>query len=399
MKTGNRARLRVERRPRWYGAIAVCLLFLTACSGSATPAGTIALVGGAIFDGTGGEVIPDGVVLVRDGRIAAVGRRSAVEIPPDAEVRDVSGMTVLPGLINTHVHDAYDTATLVAWAQGGVTTVRDLTPRTGDLAAVSALYAFRDAALSDPRCARLVGASPMLCNPDGYGFLALSSPEEAAGTVGRFLDAGADLIKIGIESRQGTRTWPLISQDLVDAIVSAAHARGAYVSAHVSQPAHVEMALDAGVDELAHMAYGFVSDELVARIVAAGIIWVPTLELWHGVGYGRHGVDTNLLRFVRAGGTVALGTDYGGYAIPFDLGTPITEIRLMSGASLTPMEILLSATRNAARACGLADSVGTLETGKVADVLVVEGDPLTDLEALTRVRLVLRAGVVIRDGT
>jgi len=136
-------------------------------------------------------------------------------------------------------------------------------------------------------------------------------------------------------------------------------------------------------------------DALVEEMVERGIYWVPTLELWQGVGLGPAAV-ANLARFVAAGGQVALGTDYAGYSLPFQLGMPTTEMELMAKAGMTPMQIIVAATRNAAYVSGIAGQVGTLEPGKAADILVVDGDPLTDLTALSKVRLVLRDGSIIR---
>jgi imidazolonepropionase-like amidohydrolase len=98
---------------------------------------------------------------------------------------------------------------------------------------------------------------------------------------------------------------------------------------------------------------------------------------------------------VAAGGQVALGTDYAGHGIKFDLGMPLTEIKLMQAAEMTPMQIIVAATRNAAKVCSLPDH-GTLEAGKVADVLVVDGNPLEDLDALSRVYMVIHNGERIR---
>jgi imidazolonepropionase-like amidohydrolase len=114
------------------------------------------------------------------------------------------------------------------------------------------------------------------------------------------------------------------------------------------------------------------------------------------VGLRRSAIADNLRRFVAAGGGVALGTDYQGAPnVHFDQGMPITEIVLMAQAGMTPMQIIVAATRDAAHACGPERELGTLEPGKLADVLVVEGDPLTDLRALTQTRMVVRDGVII----
>jgi len=232
----------------------------------------LALVGATLIDGTGADPVPNAAIVLREGTIAAVGPREAVEVPADALVIDVSGMTLLPGLINTHVHDAYDARILEGWAQGGVTTVRDLGAWTGSSNELEVVYTLADATRDPSRYARLVGASPMLTTPGGYGYLGVASREEGEAEVARLLEAGADLIKIGIEDRLATRSWPLIPQDIAEGIVKAAHARGAWVSAHVSRASHVQMALDAGVDELGHMIYDEPPDGLIERVVAAGIV-------------------------------------------------------------------------------------------------------------------------------
>jgi imidazolonepropionase-like amidohydrolase len=141
-------------------------------------------------------------------------------------------------------------------------------------------------------------------------------------------------------------------------------------------------------------------DALIEQVVSAGVTWIPTLELWDGVSRAQ-GIDLdrraigNLGRYVAAGGNVALGTDYAGYTTPFQLGTPIREVELMLEAGMSPLQILVAATQNAARACNLESEIGTLEPGKRADILVVEGDPLQDVQAVTQIRWVLRDGVVI----
>ena len=135
---------------------------------------------------------------------------------------------------------------------------------------------------------------------------------------------------------------------------------------------------------------------LIERLLEQEIPWVPTLELWNCTDL-RAMALSNLRRFSEAGGRVALGTDFAGYTCRFDLGMPMTEIELMELAGMTPMEIIVAATRNAARVCNLQRDLGTLEQGKIADVLVVAGDPLSDLHALEDPKLVIHDGVVIRN--
>ena len=149
------------------------------------------------------------------------------------------------------------------------------------------------------------------------------------------------------------------------------------------------------------MAHSGFPDSLIAATVAAGIVWVPTLELWDGVA-DLHNLNwdviakNNLARFVQAGGRVALGTDYDGYTTPFELGMPIREMLLMHEAGMTPMQIIMSATMYAAQVCDRGQDLGTLEEGKIADLLAVSGNPLDDLRHLLNVRMVLHNGAIIR---
>jgi imidazolonepropionase-like amidohydrolase len=359
---------------------------------------TLALVNGTLIDGTGRDSVPDAVVVLAGERIVAVGARADVTIPPGTSTLDVGGATILPGFINAHVHRAYDRDALARWAQSGVTTVRDL----GIIGAFPDPFALRDEVTQAPQYARLVAVGPMVTVPGGYGMQSVTSPEHARQTVTTLLDEGADLIKIGIEDDLQGRKWPMLSAEEIEAIVETAHARNVPVSAHISRSRHLALALETGVDDVAHMIVDELPDDLLARMIADDVYWEPTLELWqcvkslHGVDWDAQAID-NLRRFSQAGGKVALGTDYAGYRCQFDLGMPMTEITLMHQAGMTPMQIIVAATQNAAHVCNLGDEIGTLEPGKIADILVVGGDPLHDLQALTDVQLVIHNGAIIHE--
>jgi len=381
---------------------------LVGCDSAQQAEATLALINGTLIDGTSADAVPDGVVVIRGKRIIAAGPRARVEIPADAETIDVRGGTIMPGFINAHVHAAYDQETLKAWARGGVTTVRDLgasDPHTAEL------FDTRDALRAIPECARLIavglfvnveGGYPIV--PWGVPAITTTSPEETRQAVNRLVDDGADVIKTAFESGYsfGQSGWPLLSPEEATALVKTAHERGKPVTAHVTSARDLERALDAGVDEIAHMVVDRLPEELISRMVEAGTRWVPTLELWQGVSRNysvSHGARSihNLALFVEAGGEVALGTDYAGAPnIDFDLGMPIHEIEWLQEAGMTPLQIIVAATRNGARSCNMESELGTLEAGKLADVLVVDGDPLADVQALTSARLVLREGRSIR---
>ncbi|HVN31000.1 MAG TPA: amidohydrolase family protein [Thermoanaerobaculaceae bacterium] len=359
----------------------------------------VVLTGGALIDGTGADPLPDAVIVVRGDRILQVGRAGDVEVPPSATVIDVRGATIVPGVINAHVHNGYVESNLEAWAHGGVTTVRYL--------GGSAQFALVDTLGLNPTLARVVASGPFITVPNGYPIVPWGSstavpvigPEQARSAVNHLIDQGADIIKIAIESGGDFgRSIPTLSLQEATAVVEAAHARGIPVCAHVTTSPDLPRALDAGVDDIAHMVVDYPSSELLARAVRQGVVWIPTLELWHVVGYNHEPrAVANLSRFLAAGGTVALGTDFDGYDAPFQLGMPMIEMELMQQAGMSPMEIIVSATRNGALVTNRLGDFGTVEVAKLADLVVVGGDPLQDIHAMADVRLVMHSGVVIRN--
>lgn len=373
---------------------------------------TLAILNGRLFDGTGGSIVDDGVVIVRGNRIVAVGPASRVEIPPDALRVDAGGGTIMPGVIDSHVH-LFPTLTnrfargddiVTPWIEAGVTTMVDTGLVRHTVRASRALVA----SLRHPP--RLFLAGPILTVPGGYpttrretdaALIAreVSGAEEAYLTVARLIEQeGVDLIKVAIETGFNTdyheAGWPVPSPEDLAAIVRAAHDRGVRVRAHVSNPGEMEAALTAGVDVLAHTPIHPVPDELLRRAVEAGMIFTSTANIW-GANRGVTVAGT-LRRVHQMGGVVAIGTDH-----PYQRGSemPVSEMALLSSAGFTPAELLVAATRNGARALGLEDELGTLEAGKLADVIVVAGKPDEDLQALHDVRVVIRDGELIKQAT
>ena len=365
----------------------------------------LSLINGTLIDGTGADPVHGSAVVIKGKQIAAVGLQSELEIPAESDTIDLDGKTILPGFINAHVHNAYDKRTLKTWAQGGVTTVRDL----GVVRPISPanLFKARNKLCADPNCARLTAVGPFVNVEGGYPvvrwggeMVTINSPENARIAVNKLIDAGADTIKTVMESGYIFRGsgWPLLSPVVLKSLVATAHERNVPVTVHVTSARDLGRALDAGVDEIAHMVVDDLSNDLVSRMVDSGTRWVPTIELWqlvserYALEYGKIAVK-NLARFVEAGGEVVLGTDYAGAPdVVFDLGMPIREIGWMQEAGMSPMQIIVAATRNGARSCNMLDEAGTLEAGKLADILVVDGDPLVDIQALTRRFRVLREG-------
>ncbi len=354
-----------------------------------------ALVNGVIIDGTGVAPVHNGILVVNGSVIAAVGPRSQVTAPPGAEVIDVQGATILPGVVNAHVHDAFDVPRLKTWAWNGVTTVRDEGMRRQP--SLEAQLAIRDGARLNPECARLVSAGYMMTVPGGYGGLEVSSSSDARQKVFDQLDRGVDLIKLAQEDGYaGTRNLPKLSGEEITAIITAAHERRTVVSAHITQSAYWEIVAAAGVDDVAHVAYDPVSDAVLEMMVINKIVLVPTFTVFRNYNAPVSVCIDNLRRHVNKGGAVALGNDYGGGPGSFEEGIPFYELTCMLEAGMSRMAILVACTRNAARVSHVDSLLGTLEAGKIADVLVVRGDPLEDLNALSKVRLVIHDGINIR---
>ena len=407
---------------RGLGVILVFSILGSVSPGITQDNDTIALINGMLIDGTGSDPVPDAAIVIQEGRITAIGPRDQVKIPSNTLIIDVGGATILPGFFNTHVHDGYDQQYLTSWVQAGVTTVRDLgvheslawpddqlppLPEESDplRALLIKAFAIRDLTRDDPSYARLVAVGPFVNLPGGYGGVVYpaESPEGVRQAVDDVMSLGADSIKTALDDgRVIQQQYPVFSSEEFIALVEAAHAHGVPVSLHIMRSEPLPMAIEAGVDEIVHMAVDPLSDDLIAQIVQHGVYWGPTLELWNGVSnahhvpYGKTALD-NLSRFVEAGGKVVLGSDFHGYFTPFDEGMPITEITLMREAGMSPMQIIVASTLHAAEVCQLDDDLGTLETGKIADVLVVDGNPLEDLQVLLNVQWVLRDGVIVRE--
>jgi imidazolonepropionase-like amidohydrolase len=391
----------------------VLMILLAACVASATPTTTphpspaiisdpsLAVINGTLIDGTGADLIKGAVLVIQGERIVAVGPRSSINIPESSKIIDVQGATILPGFFNAHVHGVYNEEKLAAWAQEGVTTVRDLGAYQWPPS--KALF---DRIEQDNRYARLISGGIFITPPGGYPIAVfggngktISTTEEAPRAVNELLDQGADVIKISLESGQiFGQQIPMLTTEQVKAIAATAHQRGTRVSAHATVTKDLKRSIDEGVDDVAHMVVDPINDDLIRAMIARDMYWVPTLELWKNVGQGQDtNVIENLQRYAAAGGKVALGTDFEGYYTPFQLGMPTKEIAWMNEAGMTPMQIIVAATKNAAHVSNVEKDLGTLEVGKIADVLIVQGNPLQDLLALSNVQYVIHNGEVIRE--
>ena len=361
-------------------------------SGSARP---YALRHARLIDGTGAPPRDNLTLPLCDGRIKAI----QPDGPPPAGYRDVSlkGLTVLPGFINAHVHGAYDRQNLKDWLQGGVTSVRDLGTE-GQLEDDRPWNSLKQI----PGHARLIAATPLIGPAGGYASLIVNSTAEGIALVERAHRLGYDLIKLTQEDHLQGRDWQVLPPSIARAMAARARALGMPVAVHISHTRLLPQAIGIGATDFAHMVVEPIPWPLAKRIAAQGILWVPTLELWQGVQQ-QHGIPwgdiavANTGVFFREGGKIALGTDFGGYTTPFDRGFPKTEVLLLQKAGLSPMDIIVAGTRHAAEASGRLADLGAIEPGKQADLLVVRGDPLTDIRALFSPAQVWLDGEQVRD--
>jgi imidazolonepropionase-like amidohydrolase len=376
------------------------------------------MTGATIVDGTGRPAIPDGVVIVRDGRIADVGPRSAVTIPDGVPTVDVSGKTLIPGLWDMHTH-----VTQVEWAPvylgAGVTTVRDMGNEFEFITALRDSIASRRALGPRLLLAGLVDGS----GPNAFGVYYADTVDEAKKVVAKYHDAGFQQIKI----------YSLITPPIVAAICVEAHRLGMTVTGHVPNGMTIDQAAVAGMDHIAHLAIRGEagSDEVNRTIVvlrdrktvidptqswnellghAAGTpltafqpgaakIPPPLSRLFSNAAVA--GIDAATararlergLRIVKAlhdaGVPVVVGTDEGipGHAVH-------REIELYVEAGLTPMEALQAATIVPARAMKLDAELGTIEKGKRADLVVLNANPLDAIGNIRTVRWTISDGRV-----
>jgi len=365
----------------------------------AAPAGAteaaFALVGCTLIDGSGAPPLADARVIIEGGSIVAAGRASAVGLPEGARAIDLGGATVLPGLINAHVHGAFDAERLQAWAEAGVTSVRDMSSLGLPIAEV---MRWRSESRSRPGYARLFAVGPMITVPGGYGSLAVSSPREAREAALGLIEGGVDAIKASLEDGYAGRSGlPKLADEELVALVQAARERGKRTTVHITQGRYLREAVLAGADEIAHIAYDYVDPDTWRLAAARGVTLVPTFTVFRNYGAPIDSCIRNLRGFLAAGGLVATGNDFGGGPGEFEGGMPMYEFSCMRAAGMSAMQIIVASTKNAALCCGAEGSLGTIEAGKLADIVVVAGNPLADLAALEEPIMVMKEGTIIVD--
>lgn len=434
------------RLPRWIVFLAYLLLL---CSPGAPSSGlqhegvrggpTLAITNGLVFTATGTGAIRDGVVLIRGNRIEAVGLMSDLRIPGDARILDARGGFVMPGLINAHVHHAASAETRALFLGEGVTAVCDLGSPWEEISG------FRESHLGSEPVARGFYAGPFLAPPGGYPggsrgldhFKVEATGVEAVREAVHILaDSGAHYVKVALDPGWNEDDPnAFFSLEEARAIVSEAHGRGLRVRSHSIRNASFPFLVEAGVQVAEHLPFpdGWPPEEkiqelmergdplafffqewhpqydgILQKMVDEGVVMVPTLAALLGDLFRKEDaspreefVEMAILgvvrRFREKGGTIALGNDYNGRSGVERL--PESEIQALLDAGLTPEEVLIAGTRAAAWVCGQEAELGTLEPGKMADLLVLTDSFLEDPGAIHRIRGVVMDGVVVQwDG-
>ena len=377
-----------------------------------------AIRGGTLIDGTGAQPVADGTVLIRDGRVEAVGESAAVDVPEGAEVIDASGLTVMPGLIEGHAHvggDPKSQQTLRLSLQRGITTVCSVSANVRGIALRDGIEAGQTRG-----CSRLVAGCIVTPTNGHVRFRDADGPWEVRRAVREMVQAGADFIKTaasgGFWSADEVSTMRNYTLEELVALADEAHAWHRPVVVHCHTQPGLNNCIEAGVDQIHHGA--FIDEEAVRGILAADLWYMPTLAVtcrrnidakrqdrpWEAEEMSQarpiHREGVRLAQEI--GVKLCVGTDYPGSGVTWKIGDrTIWELMQLEECGLSRMQALVAATKTNAEAYRL-DDLGTMEPGKIADVVVLEGDPLEGFEALydhRNIKLVIKDGrVQFADG-
>ncbi len=399
-----------------------------------------------LIDGTGTDPRVGITIWVRDKYIEAIGPEDSVSYPEDSVVYDADGGYVMPGLIDAHLHIAYtghpDLSHLVIknlpsyfvicatvhahkLLHAGILSVRD----AGSLAyaAIALRQAVAEGLVPGPRV-RACGYGLKMTGGHGDSFYSpivevsqpglANTPDEARKVARMNLKMGADHIKIisasgGVMSSGTEPGAAQFTLEEIKAAVDVAHKAGKRVMAHLHGTRAIKNALLAGVDSVEHGS--LLDDEAIEMMLERGTFLVPTLLavhriIEHGEAGGipdyavrkakeiREKHMASFQRALEAGVKIAMGTDAG---TPYNIhGENLNELPLMVEAGMTPMQAIVASTRMGAELLDLADQVGTLEPGKLADMVVMDGNPLQDINLFkdpVHIVHVMKEGTVVRS--
>ena len=393
-----------------------------------------------LLDGSRAALVEDAVIVISDDRISAVGPASQVSIPGGVEVLDAGDRTLMPGLVDAHVH------ILLTGSASSIQESRSATPRqlllTGvrnaQLALKSGLTTVRDCgdfdylslALRDSIDSgtilgpRILGSGPVITTTAGqlwWSGIECDTEEELRKAVRTLVKNGADFIKLMASGGNATPgSNPELSQyepGAYQTVSDDAHRMGKKVAAHVHGVKAIRMAVDADIDTLEHIpfrAHGTIEydESIVEDIIRKGIIvslampatWyrMPAEEMREARTHPGHLWEARhdtIRRMHAAGVKLVVSSDQG------STGTRIDELALLmeflvNRTEIPAADVLYGATGLAAEALGMEDRVGTLEPGKLADITIVDGDPLADIGAMANVHMVVKDGkIAVKNGS
>jgi len=412
------------------------LLAITIPAGSSAQARLTAVRAAKALDVRTGAMIDNAVVLIEGGLIKAVGSR--LQIPADAEVIDLGGMTILPGLIDCHTHLTFDPGGF-GYAGLGISVPREalkgarnarLTLEAGFTTVRNVgARGYADIALRDSIEAgevpgpRIVASGPSLGITGGHcdeNLLPFEFHHKSDGVADgvdgvmqktrEVIKYGADVIKIcstgGVLSLGDDPKASQYTLDEIKTIVSEAHRLGRRVAAHAHGGDGIKLAVLGGVDSIEHGTY--IDDEGVKLMKDRGVFLVPTIYLtdWFMENYQKLGLpesivakakevmpamQRNLRRAFSLGVPVAFGTD----AAVYPHGLNAREFAVYVRFGMTPLQSIQTSTVAAAKLLGMEDRIGTIEPGKFADLIAVDGDPTRDVTQLERVKWVMKNGKIV----
>jgi len=420
---------------------------------------TLAIAGGQLIDGYGGRPAPRSVILIAGNRVAAIGSENEIDIPAGVRTLDASGMTVMPGLIDLHVHfdiighgdyphwfgtyeDRMRSDIIPAAAKimlhAGVTSVRDLGTD------ISNAFWLRE----EINSGRIQGPRAFIAGPflrksttpfvsdEFVDTWVVDDPRDGREKVRRLVDMGVDVIKTQDET---------LSFEELQAIYEEAHQLGMPVATHLFTQKALRTALEAGLgsrDTVEHVGEGaqpHYPDDIVAMIVENDVHMAPTIIAEEGIRqiylnpgfvdhpewkryvpvdlyedivssyadvqrhplfsraiHGRDGKMSKLQQLRRAGAQFILASDSGTRGNPHFAAAWREMYFLVEEVGLTPMEAIMAATSDAARVLRAERDIGTISEGKFADIIVIDGDPLMNIGAMKNVAHVIKDGKIIR---